>query len=105
MSQYVQLTRRMCVELLSAFGGTYDASIYEWAKIQETLNNGISSRSGTRVDLNSFPLEATEHLLALFKVVEAGTFHKQSGDALRARIALLNDYLGVSAVDRLSELM
>jgi hypothetical protein len=105
-SRYIRLTRRMCVELRVAFGqAKYDGSRYEWDKVQETLEGGANSKSGTRLDLNYFPVGASEHLLVLLKLVEAGTFHKQAGDALRARIAILNDHLGVSAVDRLGELM
>lgn len=105
-SRYIRLTRRMCVELHAVFvQAKYDGSKYEWDKVQETLDGGLNSKSGTRLDLGYFPVGASEHLLVLLKIVEAGTFHKQAGDALRTRIAILNDHLGVSAVDRLGELM
>jgi hypothetical protein len=104
--RYMKLTTRMCRCLFLAFRkGEYEGSSFEWDRVKKTLEYGKECSSGTRVDLRYMPIGAKEHLLKLMKQVERETYHKQLADAFRARISLLNDHLGVSAVDRLGEIM
>lgn len=101
----IKLTARMCRNMYHAFvTGDYDGSTFEWSKVKSILEYGKDCSSGTRVDLRYMPDGVKEHLLKLMKLVERKTYHKQLGDALRARISMLNDHLGVSAVDRLGEI-
>ena len=105
-NRYFRLTRRMCEELREAFeGASYDGSDYAWENVKSKFDAGAESKSGVRIDLESMNERASEHLLRVMKYVESRTFHKQAGDALRQRINILNNHLGVSAVDRLGELM
>lgn len=106
MSDSLKLTQRMCVDMREVFeNATYDGALYEWDKVKRTLDGGAESKTGTRVDLERLTEGAKLHLLTLMKIVLEKTFHKQQYDALRVRISALNDNLGISAVDRLGEIL
>ena len=104
--RHLLLTPRMCADLREVFErAEYDGSEHGWERVRTALDTGMKSKSGTRLELVYVPGDAKEHILDLMKIVAGTTFHKKLSDALRIRIDLLNAHLGVSAVDRLGELM
>lgn len=107
MSSHLQLTNRMCVRLqaIHVDDDLTGISNSTWETLRTTLQTGARSKTGTRIDLTWYSEAGLHHLLRLLKILEQKTAHKQVGEALRARINTLNNHLGISAVDRLGELM
>lgn len=104
--RYMKFTQRMCRAMYLAYTrADYGTSSFEWDRVLRILDTGKATSSPTRVDLMFLNEKAKHHLLDLMKIVEKQTCHKQLGDALRSRIATLNDHLGISAVDRLGDIL
>ena len=100
------LSKRMCVELNREFQVDVRADDYPgWYPLKRILDYGVQTKTGTTVDLVYTAEETLVYLLDLFKRVEKRSFHKQLVDALRARIELISNKLGVSAIDRLGEIL
>jgi ribosome assembly protein YihI (activator of Der GTPase) len=102
----IHLSKRMCSELNQEFTRDKRDDEYPgWYKLKRILDYGLGTKTGTTVDLNYTDEESLIYLLDLFKRVEKRSFHKQLVDALRDRIEILSSKLGVSAIDRLGEII
>lgn len=103
------LTRRMCIEMLRIFEADMRHEISEqddvWYKVKRLLETGKSSTNGTTVDMKYTPEEELTYLLDLMKRVEKWCYHKQMIDGLRVRIESVSSRLGISAIDRLGEVL
>lgn len=101
----VHLSKRMCYELNRDFQtDNRDDGYPGWYSLKRVIDLGLGSKSGTTVDMSYATDDTLIYLLDLFKRVEKRSFHKQLVDAIRQRISVLSDRLGVSAIDRLGEI-
>jgi hypothetical protein len=102
----IHLSKRMCLELNREFAADDRDDEYPgWYPLKRILDYGKQTKTGTTVDLVYTAEETLTYLLDLFKRVEKRSFHKQLVDALRDRIEILSRKLGVSAIDRLGEII
>lgn len=102
----LHLSKRMCSELNRDFTHDKRNDDYPgWYQLKRILDAGAMSKSGTTVDLQYANADTLTYMLDLLKRAEKRLFHKQLVDAMRTRISVLSDRLGVSAVDRLGEIV
>lgn len=103
------ITRRMCIEMLRIFNSDMKHADTEqddsWYKVKRLLETGKSATNGTIVDMEYTPDEVMTYLLDLMKRVEKWCYHKQMLDGLRIRIESVSAHLGISAIDRLGEVL